>query len=451
MTRLLIAARVALLAGASLVPGLVVSATEAAAAPPPNVLIIVTDDQRAGTLGLMRNTVRVFQRNGRSYPRGFVTTPLCCPSRSSIFTGLYAHNHGVLSNSQHGLPQSVTLQRYLHGAGYATAIVGKYLNSWPLKVSPPHFDRWAVGEANTYHDPQFNVNGSIERLRGYSTELVALKAVRFLRSFERADSQPWFLYVAPVAPHLPSTPAAEYAEAAVPGWQRNPAVLEADRRDKPPWVQETTVSHEWIQAKRADQLRTLMSVDDLVGRVARTLGALDERRRTIAVFLSDNGFLWGEHGLKRKDHPYTHSIKVPLLLKWPGHVASGSRDWRYATNVDVAPTILDAASITPAAPMDGRSLLRPWTRRHLLTEFFRPGDRGGVPGWASIRTKRMQYVEYYDAARSHVIFREYYRLDRDPWQLTNLLRDGNPGNDPDVGRLHRLVKHDRVCAGSACP
>jgi arylsulfatase A-like enzyme len=184
--------------------------------------------------------------------------------------------------------------------------------------------------------------------------------------------------------------------------------------------------------------------------VSRTLGTLGERRETIAFFLSDNGFMWGEHGLGRKGHSYTHSIKVPLLLRWPGHVAPGSRDGRFAANVDLAPTILDAVGITPAAPMDGRSLLRTWNRR-LFTEMFHPGRGGKFPGWASVRTKRMQYVEYYDRDRSHVIFREYYRLDRDPWQLTNVLRDGNPANNPDTARLHRLLRIYRACAGSACP
>jgi arylsulfatase A-like enzyme len=170
----------------------------------------------------------------------------------------------------------------------------------------------------------------------------------------------------------------------------------------------------------------------------------------IAFFLSDNGFMWGEHGLTRKGHPYTHSIKMPLLLRWPGHVAPGSRDGRFAANIDLAPTILDAAGITPLAPMDGKSLLQAWSRRYLFTEMFRPGDDKAA-GWASVRTKRMQYVEYYDDSRTRVVFREYYRLDWDPWQLTNLLRDGNPANNPDTARLHRLLRIYRACGGSACP
>jgi arylsulfatase A-like enzyme len=449
MTRRFFAARLALLITGAL-GGVLVAPASQAATRPPNVLIILTDDQRVGTLGVMPRTVQFFRNRGRMFTRGFVTTPLCCPSRSSIFTGLYAHNHGVLTNGEHSLPQSVTLQRYLHDAGYRTAIVGKYLNGWPLERNPPYFDRWALGGGSTYRDPVFNVNGSVRTIRGYTTNIVASKAVQSLKAFEATDSRPWFLYLAPKAPHLPSTPAPEYALAPVLEWVKNPAVLESDRRDKPPWVQDSQVSRSLVAATRADMLRTLMSVDDRVGRVSRTLGTLGERRGTIAFFLSDNGFMWGEHGLTRKGHPYTHSIKVPLLLRWPGHVASGSRDGRFAANIDLAPTILDAAGITPLAPMDGRSLLRAWSRRHLFTEMFRPGDDKAA-GWASVRTKRMQYVEYYDDTRSRVVFREYYRLDRDPWQLKNLLRDGNPANNPDTAWLHRLLRIYRACGGSNCP
>jgi len=449
MTHLLVWVRLALLAGSTLSPAIV--PRTASAEPPPNVLIIVTDDQRDGTLNLMPRTARFFRAAGRVFPHSFVTTPLCCPSRSSIFTGLYAHNHGVLTNGEHSLPQALTVQRYLHGGGYETAMVGKYLNSWPLAQRPPHFDRWAVSEANVYSNPEFNVDGKLKHLRGYSTDIISSRANHLIRSFEARDAQPWFLYVAPVAPHLPSTPAPEYADAPVPGWDRDPAVLEADRSDKPPWVQASTTSAGWIEWKRADQLRTLRSVDDLVGGIAQTLRRNQEGRRTIALFISDNGFLWGEHGLTRKDQPYTPSISVPLLLRWPGHVVPGSRDERFATNVDLAPTIMDAAGLTPAAAMDGHSLLQSRTRKHLFTEFFHPGLRPGVPGWASIRTHRFQYVEYYNRARSRVIFREFYRLDRDPWQLTNVLHDGNHANNPDLTALHRALRRDRACAGSACP
>jgi arylsulfatase A-like enzyme len=454
MTGFFLGMRLAVLMSSACTGALAVPTAGPAAGKPPNVLIIVTDDQRVGMLGVMPHTVRFFQNGGKTFTQGFVTTPLCCPSRSSIFTGLYAHNHGVVSNhGGHALPHDLTLQRYLHAAGYRTGIVGKFLNGWRMGRNPPYFDRWVVkGAGSGYRNPEFNVNGTVKTIRGYSTDIVSSQAVKILRGFETRDSRPWFLYVAPKAPHLPSLPEAAYARAPVPDWVKNPAVLEADKEDKPPWVQRRAVSGQWMATKRIAQFRTLMSVDDLVARVSRSLKSLGEGRRTMAFFLSDNGFMWGEHGLTRKGHPYSHSIRVPLLFRWPGHATRGSRDGRFAANIDLAPTILDAAGISPGVAMDGKSLLRVWDRKRLFTEMPARTHGGAFPSWASIRTKRKQYVEYYDDyERTHVVFREYYRLGPDPWQLTNLLRDGNPKNNPDTSRLHRLLRFYRECSGAACP
>lgn len=424
-----------------------------AAAARPNVLIIVTDDQRTGMLKVMPSTVHWFWRGGMTFTRAYVATPLCCPSRASIFTGQYAHNHGVKDNSKHtgALPQDLTLQRYLSDGGYTTAIVGKYLNSWRVRRNPPHFHRWATVRGNSYANARFNLDGTFSTVDGYVTNVIATRAVHVLRSFERSDSQPWFLYIAPTAPHRPSTPAPQYAGTAVPEWTLDPAVAEVDRTDKPIWVRDRRTPLAKLHAHRADQLRTLMSVDDLVGEVFETLGSLRERRRTIAFFLSDNGYLWGEHGLASKRQPYTGSIKIPLLMRWPGHVPPHSLDRRLASTVDIAPTILDAANIAPVAPMDGRSLLRTWRRKHLFIESFKDKQYQWIPEWESIRTERFQYVEYYTDDRSSIIFREYYRLDRDPWQLTNVLNDADPANDPPVGWLHRLLQLNRACSGSSCP
>jgi arylsulfatase A-like enzyme len=206
-----------------------------------------------------------------------------------------------------------------------------------------------------------------------------------------------------------------------------------------------------MQRERDKMLRTLMSVDDMVGKVSRELGALNERRDTLAIFLSDNGYAWGEHGIRGKWRPYTESIHVPLGMTWPGHFKAGSVDRRIATNVDLAPTILDAVGITPPSPMDGISLLRQGARQRLFTEFWGNLSRGR-PDWAQIRTRRVAYIEYYhDDDHSNPIFREFYRLDRDPWELRNLLRDGNPSTEPDLTRWKRLLRLYAKCAGATCP
>ena len=432
---------------------LLVVAPTAFGAVPPNVLVIVTDDQRAGTMGVMPKTQRWFGDHGRFFRRGFVTTPLCCPARASILTGLYAHNHGLTTNGSRGLPHEVTVQRYLSDAGYTTAIVGKFLNSWRVSRSPPYFHRWALTSTEApYYNPTVNLDGTVQQVPGYTTTFSRKTAVSFLRSFEATDEQPWFLYVSTRAPHPPATPAANYDNAPVPPWALNPAVTETDMSDKPPWMRATTKqSQDVIRAFRADQLQTLMSVDDLVDTVFRELGSLGERRNTLAIFLSDNGYLWGEHGLVSKRYPYTESIKVPFLIRWPDRIAPGSTESRFATNVDVAPTILAAAGVTPATPMDGGDLLADWTRHRLFTEYWTRTERSDIPSWDSIRTKKVHYIRYYNDDRSRVIYREYYRLADDPWELRNLLRDGIATNNPNTDWLNRLIRRYQSCVGEACP
>jgi arylsulfatase A-like enzyme len=192
-----------------------------------------------------------------------------------------------------------------------------------------------------------------------------------------------------------------------------------------------------------------MSVDDLVGKIFDRLGSLRERRRTLAIFLSDNGVYWGEHGLREKGLPYPEDLAVPFALRWPGHVDPGTTDRRNATNVDVAPTVLGAAGIAPLQPQDGRSLLDSWSRPRVFTEHW--GRLSKAPNWAAVRTDWAQYVEYYSDDFSKVVFREYFRLGRDPWQLRNLLHDGDRSNNPDTSQLHAWISQYRSCSGSSCP
>ena len=149
-----------------------------------------------------------------------------------------------------------------------------------------------------------------------------------------------------------------------------PANSETDKRDKPPHVQASTVDMTAVEGERANQLRTLMSVDDMVQTVFQTLEATGEASNTLAIFLSDNGFMWGEHGMRAKGDPYDPSVRVPMYIWWPGHVVAGATDSRLVANIDVAPTIVAAVGgIAPPVPMDGRSLLDTMqSRTRLLTE-----------------------------------------------------------------------------------
>lgn len=414
----------------------------------PNVLVIVADDQRAtGTLRVMPKTRAWFQDEGTSFVNAYATTPLCCPSRASILTGRYAHNHGVHTNfDPRPLESSPTLPHHLQDAGYRTAIVGKYLNSWPLEDPPPHFDRWAIEDAYDYYDTTFNVNGRLQNVDGYSTTYLQRKALRFLKSFEHRDWKPWFLYVAPLAPHEPYTPAPRHDRAPVPGWE---VPVERDRSDKPSWVRATDVPRGYIGKVAERQQRTLKSVDGLVGRLAKTLARLGEGDDTLAIYLSDNGYLWGEHGLLEKRLPYAPSVQIPLLLRWPGVIQAGRVDRRFAANIDVTPTVLDAVRVKTPRRLDGRSLLERWERRHLLLEYWRDPQLP-LPAWSSIISRGFQYTEYRSRSGA-VMFRELFDLVNDPAQLENVLVDDDSPTALRAMNLARLLERYRRCSGASCP
>ncbi|MEA2446656.1 MAG: hypothetical protein QOK47_293, partial [Actinomycetota bacterium] len=313
--------------------------------PHPNILVIITDDQRpTGTMDVMPQTRSWFENEGTTYPHGYVTTPVCCPSRASIFSGLYVHNHGVRTNEDaEKLAPEHLLQTYLQGAGYRTSIVGKYLvhpgpydDPQNAGIDPPHFDDWRTFLGG-YRPTLFNVNGELETVDEYATTYIADSASELLNDYESSDAQPWFLYVAPFAPHYPWVPGPKYKDATLPEWDVPPSVSDPSSAGKPPWVERAKVPFKRAVLARNHQLRTLMSVDDLVERVmgeAQELGELDD---TLVFYLSDNGYHWGEHGLGEKSSPYVESIGVPFYARWPGHLDAGATDNRLAANIDIAP------------------------------------------------------------------------------------------------------------------
>ena len=427
---------------------------------PPNVLVIVTDDMRAELLEYMPKTRAWLGDAGTTYTHAFAAEPLCCPSRASVMTGRYPHNHQVKHNGDvHLLDHSTTLQRYLEDAGYRTGLVGKYFIQWDIQQTPPYFDDFTIGKVGvgsrrtSYYGGLWNVNGHVKRINMYSTEFIRRRSLTFLRRAERnADDTPWFLYVAPAAPHKPVMPAEKYVEAPVPPWQPEPPSLyETDRSDKPTWVQDLRMTRQ--REKRAGQIRMLMSVDDMVDSIMRQLEESGEADNTLIFFTSDHGYFWGEHGAREKGHPYHEGVAVPLAVRWPGHIDAGEIDDRLVSLVDIAPTVMEAVELDApmTAPMDGRSLLSSTPREEVFIEFF--GNRKAA-SWAALRTDTVHYIEYYDDATGAVIFREYYDMVNDPWQMTNLLGDADTANDPapaDLAMLTGLIEAARVCKGPTCP
>jgi arylsulfatase A-like enzyme len=439
-----------------------VTRTVTAAEPPPpgsrpNILVINTDDQRyPETLDVMPQVQSWFGEGGTTFVNGGVTTALCCPSRSSLFSGRYSHNTGITGNGLTDLvaafDQDATIQGYLQAAGYNTAIVGKFLNTYPLNRNPLNWNRWAVFTGG-YNDVPFNIDGSVRSTTGYYSHRMGDYAVQFLRGFEGEDDKPWFLYLAPQAPHSGFVPETKYADAPVPAAVKPPSWNEADVSDKPGPVRwRSLVSESSYQSRRTQMLRTLMSVDDLAGRVITELQALGEESDTLAVYTSDNGYLWAEHRILDKRFPYMESVEVPYLVRWPGQIEAGVTSTRLVLQIDLLPTFLEAAGAQPTLtyPLDGQPLQSSPPRDEILYEYFKSPDAPLGP-WASLRGRDWQYVEWYDVTTGAITFREYYDLATDPYQLVNLLADGNQANDPDVSTLHDRLTAARSCVGAACP
>jgi arylsulfatase A-like enzyme len=408
-------------------------------------LVILTDDQRArGTYEVMPKTMDLFEGGGTAFSNAFATTPLCCPSRASIYTGRYAHNHGVTQTDRVGaLDESTTVQAALHSAGYATAMVGKYRTEGPIL----NFDRWStMWPKHEYIGSRFDVEGRTHRVMEYSTDFIGEQALGYLDLLS-SQPGPWYMVVSVYAPHSPATPAKRDRRDPVGEWVQDPAVQESDLADKPSAVRRVAArigTKRWLTRRmRAKQLRSLVAVDDMVGRIYERLGELNEDSNTLAFFLSDNGYMWHEHGLRKKGWAYEDSVRVPLFMRWPGHVSEGSVSDELAATIDIAPTIYEATGVSPPVEVDGMSLFDPERREELVLEYW---ERRPSRTWSALRGESYLYTEYANGER------EYYDLSNDPWELQNLMAGGaSVLPRVDFQALARRLEDGSRCAGAACP
>jgi N-acetylglucosamine-6-sulfatase len=417
---------------------------------PPNIVLIVTDDQRWDTLDAMPSVQRLLVDHGVTFENAFVTTPSCCPSRVSLLTGQYSHHTGVFDGSAANAPGGApafrdgsSIATWLHEAGYRTGLFGKYLNDYaalPRGYVPPGWDEWvALATPHPqirYYDYELNENGTIVRYgdvpSDYSTRVLAEKAVRFVEG-----ARPFFLYLAPIAPHPPATPAPQDVDASITPWTPPPSFDEADDSDKPGGgagpLDRAAAEH-----LREEMMRSLLGVDRAVRDVVRAVREAGRLEDTYFVFTSDNGSLWGEHRLVGKVWPYEESIRVPLVIRPPGSDPTRTVD-ALALNLDIPATIAELAGVRPGLPQDGRSLVPVlkgdvdrW-RHAFVVEFL--GYAPGIPAYSGIRTERYLYVEYRDRSR------ELYDLRADPFELENLLAHGRRAPPGDL--IERLREQMR--------
>lgn len=471
---------------------------------------------------------------GLWFGNAIVTTPLCCPSRSTILTGLYAHNHHVDGNDPTPLfdlrYNTKTLQSYLQDAGYRTGVFGKFLNNWVVAganpPSPPGFERYAIWNNGPHWvapgtplscdpaDPKqglkcVNDQGTRRAITGHYESHYVVDLVRnFLTDSEPNDSKPWFLYVAPTLPHDPGDQAniedLYRPPRPIPDYNTPPTYMEEDVADKPPHVQAGWIrpdpaecqsptppagvcgraAADWLfRQKRDEQFRKLKSLDNMVGDIAAELQRTDrdEERYTLVFFVSDNAYTWGDHWGIGKPWPYLSNVKVPMFMRWsqrPGTPATNEfrNDPRQVSNVDIAPTILSAAHITPDPPMDGRDLYSPAQRTRSFMESTGSPAR---PSWASLYSPgNYHYIEHYQTTQppdprqppvtdySSITWREYYDLNPssptfDFYEAMNMYgNDGqfggvgvdrfgaiDPGSPSVPGSLSYQLAQDRTCRG----
>ncbi len=328
----------------------------------PNFLIIISDDQRYDTMDYMpRTKARIFNL-GVTFSNGYVTTPLCCPSRSSILTGLCARNHDV-HNNYDPLERPTFVERF-HEHGYYTGNVGKYLNSWD-GAPRPEFDFWAVfaghGSASVYFNPRLNINGIWREHPGYITYILGDYVLDFLRRATQQD-KPFLLIFAPNAPHQPSTPAPgdEKLYLDLPP-HRPPSFNEQDVSDKPHWLQDqplwTDREIKQIDEARLKHLQSLNALDQVVDRVLTALDQQGKANSTVVIYISDNAVFWGEHRLAGKAQLYEEAIHVPFALRYPPLVPKPYVEDRLVANIDIAPTLYDLANLPDRPQADGLSLV----------------------------------------------------------------------------------------------
>jgi N-acetylglucosamine-6-sulfatase len=437
----------------------------------PNILFILTDDQRWDAMSCMGHPflhtphMDRLAREGVMFENAFVTTSLCSPSRASFLTGTYAHKHGVVDNTGKEFdPAFPTFAGMLQAAGYETGFIGKW--HMARHANPrPGFDYWLsfVGQG-TYENPELNENGKEVRAEGYITDLLTDYAPNWLK---RERDKPFCLILSHKAVHGPFTPAPRHRDAFAEVSMAEPESFRDTFEGKPQWQRRITLygsrKAEWLASEgkpvpdrlppadwdgrdpaRLNYYRTLLAVDEGLGRVFETLDAAGQMDSTLIVFASDNGYFHGEHRRGDKRLMYEESIRIPLLMRYPRIIAPRTRVSEMCLNIDLAPTLLDLAGVTAPASMQGCSVMpllkgdHPTWRDSLLYEYFREDWLPGIPLMLGVRTDRWKYVSYPDIED----LEELYDLREDPHEMDNLASDAAHAATLDElrGRLRSLNK-----------
>lgn len=457
-------------AAAFLLAGMAVFAAEPAPATRPNIVFVLVDDLRWDDLSITGNTVaktphldRV-AREGVLFRNAFATTVICSPSRANILTGLQTRAHGIIDNTDRSAASHklVTFPMALQKAGYETAFVGK----WHMgndDTRRPGFDHWVClkGQGTTI-DPELNVNGDSVNAKGYVTDVLSERVLEFAKA---KHAKPFLLYYSHKAVHPETVQRADgslsdptlsnfipaerhkslYAGAKI---TRRPNALAAPegkpalRRtiaNLPPLGPKTGSSDEVI----LNRLRMLAAIDESMGELFKVLEATGQLDRTLIVVTSDHGYFYGEHGLSvERRLAYEEGIRIPLFVRYPALIKAGSRRNQIALTVDFAPTFMELAGAPIPAGLHGKSLVPllrengPALRESFLIEHFSESvfPRTTKMGYQAVRTEAWKYIHYVDIPNAD----EFYDLNRDPYELRNLI--ASAGHAGELAKLREELK-----------
>lgn len=414
-----------------------------------NIVFILADDHRYDFLSCMGHPwvktphIDRLAAKGVLCENAFVTSSLCSPSRASILTGVYPHTHKVQDNFTPLTPALPTFPQLLQQRGYQTAFLGKWHMGGASDEPRPGFHHWVSFHGQgEYFDCPLNINGARVKKAGYITDTLTDEADKFIAN----QSGPFMMYLSHKAVHSPFQPAPRHKD--LYAGQKMPRPPSIWYRDdwydrKPEWIKRRRFTRHGVEGAIGQILpledlymgyaRSLAAIDESTGRVLDTL----ERKRllndTLVIYMGDNGYLWGEHGLIDKRTMHEPSIRVPMLAHCPDLFTAGRRS-QTALNIDIAPTLLDAAGVTPPASMHGQSLLPMLSnpaapgRREFLYEYEWERDFPFTPTIYGLRTERYSLMQYYGIWDVD----ELYDNQADPHQMNNL-----------VGK-YKLLSHQRA-------
>lgn len=417
----------------------------------PNVVIILADDLRKGVAeGVLKETNQYVTSRGTQFTNAVVTTPHCCPSRSMLLTGRYAHTTGIWDNGEvaggwkpfhnKGL-ENETLAVALDAEGYRTGLFGKYLNGYnrhseipkPVPTGWDVFETFTnIGATGAYYNYSLTGVGAFgDAPSDYSTDVLAGRATKFIR--ESSPDEPVFLMVTPYAPHSPTIPPPRYA---VPPDARNPIPSQRfSAAGKPRWVQAAAASRtqnffDKASERRAREVATMRAFDDAVGKIARALERAGRLDNTIFIVTSDNGYLHGDYGLGGKNLPYRAVTDVPLAIAWPTGSTLPRSDSRLITMVDIPTSITKTVGATMKT--EGINIFNPDNERS-GTMLEGTSTDPARPAYCGYRTLKYRFARYSDGSE------ELYSLDQDPHEMRNLVT--KPKHQTRLSRIREKARN----------